>query len=418
MITEPLIAIIVAVDANSSKEPFPLSESLLECKELAKTAGINAIATLTQSREAPHLKTYIGTGKVQELLTIIKEKNCNLVITDDELSPIQQRNLEKELNVKVLDRTGLILDIFAKRASTFEAKLQVELAQLEYLFPRLTRLWTHLSRQTGGIGTRGPGETQLEVDKRQLKERVSIIKKKLEKVKKQRETRRKNRDKLPLITGAILGYTNAGKSTLLNALTEAGVLAENKLFATLDSTTRNLKLEGHNELTISDTVGFIRKLPHQLVTSFRSTLEEVKNSDFLIHVVDISHPNFEVLIETSNKLLKELGSDNKETIYVFNKMDKVSNPTLLFSKVKKYPNHVFISARKKENLNELKKIIISFLDSFTKTMIFNVPYNKMDVVNLLHKYGKILEENYQESITIKVEINKVIGQKIMGMLTK
>ena len=308
---------------------WELLESLEELRELARTAGANVVEVVTQKLDHPTAPYYIGKGKAEELLPLATQHQATSIIFDDELTPAQGRNLEVLLSRKVLDRTQLILDIFASRARSREGRLQVELAQLQYLLPRLTRMWGHLSRQTGGIGTRGPGETQLEVDRRRVQERITRLKEDLRGVRQVRQTQREGRlrGQWPLVS--LVGYTNAGKSSLLNLLTQADVFAEDKLFATLDPTTRELTLPNHQKILITDTVGFIRKLPHTLIESFKATLEEVVSADLLIHVVDLSHPQYLEQIEAVEKILAELGAAQKEILLVFNKIDQVKNPALI-----------------------------------------------------------------------------------------
>jgi GTP-binding protein HflX len=400
-----------------SKKPWTALDSMQELAELSRTAGLDVISQFIQSRESPHPGHYVGEGKVEELKAFITEHGVTLVVTDDELTPAQYKNLEAALNVKVIDRTGLILDIFAKNAKTYESQLQVELAQLTYLMPRLTRLWTHLSRLGGGIGTRGPGEKQLEVDKRQIRVRIDAIKQKLEKIKNHREVLRSRRENVPALTGAIVGYTNAGKSTLINTLTAADVLAENKLFATLDPTTKRLQLDSHQEVLLTDTVGFIQKLPHELVSSFRATLEETVNSDFLLHVVDCSHPKCDVFIETAQALLKDIKADTIPQLFVFNKIDAVKNEAFLAVLSKKYQPSVFISSLKKTHIPTLLNAIETLLAHFQQTFSFSIPYSRMDIVNLLNLHSKIVSQEYKDtSIDMTVIMNRVVGEKILKQL--
>ena len=347
-------------------------EYLDELAFLADTAGAEPVARFTQRLDYPNPRTYVGTGKLEELRLYIEENDIELVIFDDELSPKQVANIEKELKVKILDRTSLILDIFAKRAQTATARTQVELAQYQYLLPRLTRMWTHLERQRGGIGMRGPGETQIETDRRIILDRISRLKEELQAIDRQKTVQRKNRGKLTRV--ALVGYTNVGKSTLMNLLSKSEVFAENKLFATLDTTVRKVVVENLPFL-LTDTVGFIRKLPSHLVESFKSTLDEVREADVLVHVVDISHPNFEEQIEVVNKTLADVcGKSDKPVIMVFNKIDafsytpkdsddltpatreNVSLPELQRTWMSRMDNNcVFISAKDKLNIEELKQ---------------------------------------------------------------
>jgi GTPase len=344
-------------------------EYLEELAFLAETAGAEQLAVFTQRLEVPHPKTFIGTGKLQEVREYVKEKEIDMVIFDDELTPSQLRNIERELNCRILDRTNLILDIFAGRAQTAHAKTQVELAQYQYLLPRLTRMWTHLERQRGGIGMRGPGETEIETDRRIIRDRIAKLKLQLTKIDKQMMVQRKNRGKMVRV--ALVGYTNAGKSTLMNLLSKSKVFAEDKLFATLDTTVRKVVVENLPFL-LSDTVGFIRKLPTHLVESFKSTLDEVREADILIHVVDISHPNYEEQIEVVESTLRELGGGDIPSMLVFNKTDAYSyikkdeddltpstreNLSLedqMKDWTRSHPGSLFISALKKSNIDELK----------------------------------------------------------------
>ncbi len=344
-------------------------EYLEELEFLGATAGGLTVKTFTQKLQRPERSTFVGTGKLEEIKEYVVAEEIDIVVFDDELTPSQLRNIERELQVKILDRSNLILDIFAGRAQTAQAKTQVELAQLQYLLPRLTRLWTHLERQKGGIGMRGPGESQIETDRRLILNKISLLKERLKLIDRQNETQRKNRQQL--IRVALVGYTNVGKSTIMNMLAKSDVFAENKLFATLDTTVRKVVIENVPFL-LSDTVGFIRKLPHHLVECFKSTLDEVREADILIHVVDISHPTFEDQIRTVNETLKDLKVVDKKTITVFNKIDAF-NPADHNIDIKDTPltmddfNHswmaknnapaIFISATQKENVEEFKTML-------------------------------------------------------------
>lgn len=366
-------AILVGVITQEQTEE-QVTEYLNELAFLAETAGADSIKRFTQKLAKPHPKTFVGTGKLNEIASFVKEENIDMIIFDDELSPSQTRNIENEFqDIKVLDRSKLILDIFAKRARTAAARTQVELAQYEYLLPRLTRMWTHLSRQKGGIGMRGPGETEIETDRRIIRDKISLLKKKLEKIDKQKATQRSGREQM--IRAALVGYTNVGKSTLMNLLSKSDVFAENKLFATLDTTVRKIVV-GNLPFLLTDTVGFIRKLPHHLVDSFKSTLDEVREADFLMHVVDISHPQFEDQIKTVNKTLNDLGAKDKPTLMIFNKVDAYTfikkdeddltpetKENLSLNDLKKtymakenYPC-IFISAQEKINYEELREVL-------------------------------------------------------------
>ena len=323
-----------------------------ELEELAKTAGATVVGVMIQKREKIHPGTYIGKGKIEELALLVQETGAGSVICDDELSPAQLKNLEEALQTKVIDRTVMILDIFAKHATTKEGNIQVELAQLRYRSSRLVGLRSSLSRLGGGIGTRGPGEKKLEIDRRLIRDRISVLKRELESIKKARETARKQRSNNPVPVVAIVGYTNAGKSTLLNTLTNAGVLEEDKLFATLDPTTRNLELEDGQQILLTDTVGFIRKLPHHLIEAFRSTLEEAKYADIILHVVDISNPSAYAHIHTVYDTLDMLGAGDKPVVTAFNKIDKLEENPLI--KDCKADVTVKIAAKKK---NRPKRIV-------------------------------------------------------------
>lgn len=357
----------VLVGIITPDETYELEREYLEELEfLVETAGGITEKTFTQRMQRADRATFVGKGKLEEIQAYVKSEEIDLVVFDDELSPSQIRNIERELEVKILDRSNLILDIFARRAQTAQAKTQVELAQLQYLLPRLTRMWTHLERQKGGIGMRGPGESQIESDRRMIQNKIALLKEKLKLIDKQNETQRKNRGELVRV--ALVGYTNVGKSTIMNMVSKSDVFAENKLFATLDTTVRKVVIENLPFL-LSDTVGFIRKLPHHLVECFKSTLDEVREADVLIHVADISHPNFEDQIRTVNETLKDLGAADKETITVFNKIDAYTHEgaeegqTLTLEDFRNtwMSRHnmpaVFISALNKENVDEFRKLV-------------------------------------------------------------
>ncbi|MBT5953720.1 GTPase HflX [bacterium] len=409
--------VLLAIDNKRTSELWSASDSVEELRELCENLGYSITNIEIQARERPHPKFYVGSGKLQELKELYKESNIGLFVTDDDLTPLQHRTLEAELAVKVMDRTGIILEIFAMRANTKEAQLQVEFAQLTYLKPRLTRMWTHLSRLGGGIGTKGPGEKQLEVDKRQIRNRMDTIKEKLLKIEKQRGLKRERRQTTPILTGSIVGYTNAGKSTLLNSMTESSVVAESKLFATLDPTTKTFRIPSNEKVLLTDTVGFIQKLPNPLKTSFKATLEEINEANFILHVVDISNPNWESMLKTSEVLLEDLGANKIPTIYVFNKIDLVTSPST-YDTIHNFHPNVCVSASKKESLSKLLDAIQKLLDVYQKEYVFRIPLNRMEIVHLLHQHGKVLEEEYEEIVTIKVKINKIIAEKIMGQLEK
>src|SRR2546428_6219908 len=323
---------------------WDLRDSLEELAELANSAGTEVVDTITQKLQKPTAPYYIGRGKAELIKDSIQDRQVTSIIFDDELSPAQGRNLENLLARKVLDRTQLILDIFAQRARSREGRLQIELAQLQYLLPRLTRMWHHLSRQTGGIGTRGPGETQLEVDRRRVQERIARLERELEAVRKTRAVQRQGRKRHQWPVASVVGYTNAGKSTLLNLLTGADVVAENRLFATLDPTTRSFVLSNKQRVVLTDTVGFLRKLPHTLIESFKATLEEVGEADLLIHIVDLSHPNFRNQMAAVDAVVRELDAHGKQTLTVFNKIDLVTDRDLVEAQLRQMPASVAISA--------------------------------------------------------------------------
>ena len=347
--------------ARNRNDRWEVEDHLTELDSLARTSGAEVIETFVQNRLAPDPAYFIGKGKLEEIALFIEENQIDLVIFDDELSPAQIKNIERLLSKKVIDRAGLILDIFAGHARTKEAKVQVELAQLNYLLPRLTRQWQHLSRQVGGIGTKGPGETQLETDRRLIRQRIAHLKNNLARIDHQRKTQRKQRKQL--FRAALIGYTNAGKSTLLNALSGAHVLIEDKLFATLDTTVRRVEIEPATSVLLSDTVGFIRKLPHHLVASFRSTLAEAAEADLLLHVVDISHPQFAAHIRVVRQLLNELHIEKTPQLLVFNKVDRIDDLALLKQVHLSYPEALFVSARRKLGLHTLKQKIAHLADA-------------------------------------------------------
>lgn len=380
-------AVLVGLITQQQKEDRS-KEYLEELAFLADTAGAKPEKMFFQRIDYPNPKTFVGPGKLQEIKQYVDENEIGLVIFDDELSPKQLRNIEAELKVLILDRTNLILDIFAKRAQTANAKTQVELAQLQYMLPRLTRLWTHLERQQGGIGMRGPGETQIETDRRIILTKIALLKQNLKDIDKQMSTQRKNRGKMVRV--ALVGYTNVGKSTLMNLLSKSEIFAENKLFATLDTTVRKVIIDNLPFL-LSDTVGFIRKLPHHLVQSFKSTLDEVREADLLIHVIDISHPNFEEQLEVVQQTLKEIDTIEKPTILVFNKIDAfsyipkdeddlspVKRENISLEELEKTwmsklnDNCIFISARNKMNVDQLKEIMYAKIKAIH---VERYPYN-------------------------------------------
>jgi GTPase len=388
-------------------------EYLSELVLLSDTAGAATAEKILQNRPYPDPATYIGKGKLHELKQVVADKNADMLIFDDELTATQIRNIEKITKVKVLDRSGLILDIFASRAKTAAAKTQVELAQLQYLLPRLTRFWTHLSRQKGGIGTKGPGETQIETDRRLVGKRISVLKEKLEKLDRQRTTQRKGREHVTRV--ALVGYTNAGKSTLMNIMTATNVLAENRLFATLDSTVRRLELDNHQAL-LSDTVGFIRKLPHHLIESFKSTLDEVREADVLLHVVDASGRMIEDYIDVVNKTLEELGVRNAKKILVFNKIDLLP-PEELINLKREYPGAVYVSAEREIGIGKLEEMLEKLIEEDYVAFSYNVPLSHYKAVAFLHEVALIDKELYEgNSVYIKGSATKADRDKFEAML--
>lgn len=396
--------ILLGVSLQDDRET---RESLEELEELAKTAGAVTVGMEIQNREAPHPGTYIGKGKIQEVKEKILETDATGVICDDELSPAQMRNLEQELECKVMDRTLLILDIFASRAATSEGKIQVELAQLQYRLSRLAGLGKSLSRLGGGIGTRGPGEKKLEMDRRLIKNRIAQLRRELQEVKRHRELIRERRKKNAVPVAAIVGYTNAGKSTLLNRLTRAGVLEEDKLFATLDPTTRGLKLEGGQEILFTDTVGFIRKLPHHLVEAFQSTLEEARYADLILHVVDVSNPQMEKQMAVVYDTLRRLEVTGKKVITLFNKQDRLEAPVRIRDRQADYTLN--ISARTGEGLEELKDLLEEILTENQILIERLYDYGQAGKIQLIRKFGQLLEEEYrEEGIYVKAYVPREI----------
>ncbi|MBD3226251.1 MAG: GTPase HflX [Caldithrix sp.] len=377
-------------------------DHLDELKALAQTTGAEVLDSVIQQRTAPDAAYFIGKGKLEHIACIVDEKEAQIVIFDDDLSPAQVKNIESILPVKVIDRSALILDIFARHAQSREAKVQVELAQLNYLLPRLTRQWQHLSRQVGGIGTKGPGETQLETDRRLVRQRIANLENRLEQINRQRATQSQKRD--TRFRAALIGYTNAGKSTLMNCLTNATVHTKNELFATLDTTVRRLTLDNQAEVLLSDTVGFIRKLPHHLIASFRSTLAEAMNADILIHVIDISHPHFEEQIRVVKNILSELDTSETRSLLVFNKMDSIPSNGLLQQIKSRYPNALFLSARRHIGVNQVKQRLQSIMEESFETKQIKLNYKFGDAEYLIHPLATVLDKSYDEQylyLTIK-----------------
>ena len=405
-------AILIGLEKDGVSK-WDLRDSLEELAELANSAGAEVVETVTQKLQKPTAPYYIGKGKAELIRNSLQDRQITSIIFDDELSPAQGRNLETLLARKVLDRTQLILDIFAQRARSREGRLQIELAQLQYLLPRLTRMWDHLSRQTGGIGTRGPGETQLEVDRRRVQERIARLERELESVRKTRAVQRQGRKRHQWPVASVIGYTNAGKSTLLNLLTGADVVAENRLFATLDPTTRSLVLPNKQRVLLTDTVGFLRKLPHTLIESFKATLEEVGEADLLIHVVDISHPRVDEQMAAVDSVVKELNAFGKQTLIVFNKIDNLSDRDLAESYVKRFPGSVAISARTGEGVDNLVRALQEALGAWRLRSHFRMPATESALVAEIHRVGHVLELRYEEDDALIVaHIPPDLAQKL------
>lgn len=379
---------------------WDVEDSLSELRQLAATAGALVIGTVVQKLDKPTAPFYIGKGKAEEVARQCGEKEVTSLIFDDELSPAQGRNLEQLTHRKVLDRTQVILDIFARRARTREGRLQIELAQLQYLLPRLTRMWTHLSRQSGGIGTRGPGETQLEVDRRRVQERIARLERDLREVRKHRTIQREGRLRRNWPVASLIGYTNAGKSSLLNRLTGAGVVAEDKLFATLDPTTRQLVLPNRQKVLLTDTVGFIRKLPHTVIESFKATLEEVQLADLLIHVVDLSHPQHREQMAAVEETIAELGAHGKQQFVVFNKIDRISDPEILASQLHHHPGSAAVSARTGEGMDAFLQELAMRLDAWRLRITFRIPAAESALLAEVHRVGHVLSVTYEENTAI------------------
>ncbi len=418
-------AFLAGVEVENSDNLWSMEDSLEELAALARTAGAEVVGTIIQRMRAPDVRYYLGKGRTAELARLQQELGFDLVIFDDELSPSQQRNLEQEISARVIDRTALILDIFAQHAHTREGKLQVELAQLEYRLPRLTGRGTVLSRVGGGsrgagsggsggpggvggaIGVRGPGETKLELDRRRIRKRISDLRHELDGVRRQRNQQRRERGEQAMPVVAIVGYTNAGKSTLFNALTLADVLVENKLFATLDPTTRHLVLPSHQEILLSDTVGFIQKLPTDLVAAFRATLEEVNEADILIEVVDISHENAIEQSQTVSEVLTELGANDKPRITALNKIDRLDDPSQLDLSL--FPNAVPISAREGQGLTALLQTVGEVVAAEMEPMRVSIPYGASHMVELFHRRGRIHSERHtNEGTTIEGSLPRAL----------
>ncbi|MFU8860509.1 MAG: GTPase HflX [Cyclonatronaceae bacterium] len=388
-------------------------EHINELEMLADTAGGTTIHKILQNRDKPDSRTYVGKGKLSELSGIVKSMKADAIIFDDDLSPTQIRNIERTTQTKIIDRSGLILDIFASRAQTAASKTQVELAQLQYLLPRLTRYWTHLSRQKGGIGTKGPGETQIETDRRLIGKRISTLKEKLIKLDQQRTTQRKRREELTRI--ALVGYTNVGKSSLMNALTSTNVLAENRLFATLDSTVRKHRI-GNHPVLISDTVGFIRKLPHHLIESFKSTLDEIREADILIHVIDASSPFSQDYIAIVNDTLKGIDADQKPVLMAFNKVDMV-DAEILANLKRTHEDAVYISATRGIGFDKLEKSLTSLIGEQYVQQTLRIHPRNYKSISFIHEFAEIKEKKYHDEwLEISFVMNRLHYKRLKNFV--
>lgn len=393
-------AILIGMEWGRNDSLWTVEDSLEELKQLADTAGATVIKKFVQKRQKPDPAFFIGRGKVQELALYAQQENIDLCIFDDELSPAQQRNIENVMGIRILDRTALILDIFAQRARTNEGKLQVELAQLQYTLPRIMGKGLMLSRLGGGIGTRGPGETKLEVDRRRIRDRIAFIKEQIEKVKAVRTLHRNKRKKNNVFEVSLVGYTNAGKSTLLNTLTNSDIYAKDQLFATLDPTTRQLTLPNKQEIILTDTVGFIQRLPHQLIAAFRSTLEVVTEADLLVHVIDVSHELYKEQAAAVHEVLKEIGVENKPVVTVYNKIDKLPPDSMLAERLGQEEDTVCISAVKRLNLVALQQLIEAHLKSKAVEVTLAIPYAESAKAAQLHENANVLSQEYTEQGTV------------------
>ncbi|MBC7189976.1 GTPase HflX [Candidatus Aerophobetes bacterium] len=404
-------AILVALDTGAQEQGWSVKDSLEELAQLVQTAGGVVQTEIVQKRHSPDPAFYIGKGKAEEIARLCQELKTDVVVFDDDLTPSQQKNLEEKIGVKIVDRTQLILDIFALRANSAMGKIQVELAQMTYLFPRLKGKGILLSRLGGGIGTRGPGETKLEVDRRKIKERIIKLKEKIKKIENQRHIIKKNKEEF--WRAALIGYTNVGKSTLLNRLTQANVKVDNRLFATLDPTTRKVILPNNQILLLTDTVGFINKLPHHLVAAFHATLQEVEEADILINVLDASHPRIMQQNRATHIVLRELNSENKPIVNVLNKIDLVENQNLIERLKRELNDPVCISALKGEGLEELLQRIALIIDREMLETVFCFPHTRGDLVSFLHQAGQIKDKKYlEDKIIVKAKVTPYVLEKL------
>ncbi len=406
----PERAVLVFCRADTTSEEDYWGE---EMRALAKSAGVQLIAETRQRRPIPDVATYIGKGKAEALFTLAREHGADLIVFDVELNPVQQRNLEQITQTRVIDRTQLILDIFAQRARSREGALQVELAQLLYLMPRLSGKGVELSRLGGGIGTRGPGETKLEIDKRRIRERVASLRHEIEEIRRQRLHQRSSRRRLPFPSGAIVGYTNAGKSTLLNVLSGAQTYVDNRVFATLDPTTRRVVLPDGWSVLLTDTVGFVENLPPMLLEAFYATLEEVQEADFLVHVVDLSSPHWQLQHDAVETTLIDLGADQKPTITVFNKADCVRDPALLRQVVAETPNSVYISARFAQGIPHLMDRIVATVQGMLVSVDVWLPYSATNLLAECYEYGRVLSVDYHDdAIHLRAQVIPSVASRL------
>ncbi len=411
---EKMVERALLVGAYTAVEEKGDAEDLLnELGELVRTLGIPIIEKLLIYNREPQARLFVGSGKAEEVCDRAKELSCDVIVFDNELSPAQQRNWETLAGITVIDRQEIILDIFGSRAQTREAKIQVDLARMAYSLPRLTRAWSHLGKQGGGIGSKGEGESQLEQDKRKIRGQIDRLKSDLKEVRRNRANQRKDRKRAPVPNAAIVGYTNAGKSSLLRKLTGADVLVENALFATLDTTTRKIDLPNKQPLLLTDTVGFIRKLPHQLVESFNATLEEAVMADFLVHLLDASHPRVLEFYDTTMKVLSELGADEKKTLVVFNKIDQVDDPLTRAMLRTHHPEALFISVHTGEGLDLLVEQLAGLVGSGTQEVLLHLPHDRSDLLARLHREGKVAQTEYEEEfIRIKASVPERFRQTL------
>jgi len=394
---EKMVERALLVGAYTAVEEKDDAEDLLnELGELVRTLGIPIIEKLLIFNREPQARLFVGSGKAEEVCNRAKELSCDIIVFDNQLSPAQQRNWETLAGITVIDRQEIILDIFGTRAQTREAKIQVDLARMAYSLPRLTRAWSHLGKQGGGIGSKGEGESQLEQDKRKIRGQIDRLKSDLKEVRRNRANQRKDRKRAPVPNAAIVGYTNAGKSSLLRRLTGADVLVENALFATLDTTTRKIDLPNKQPLLLTDTVGFIRKLPHQLVESFNATLEEAVMADFLVHLLDASHPRVLEFYGTTMKVLSELGADAKKTLVVFNKIDQVDDPLTRAMLRSHHPEALFISVHTGEGIDQLVEQLGGLVGEGTREVLLHLPHDRTDLLARLHREGRVEQTEYEE----------------------